>query len=90
MVLSSHHLAWKHALWNLLERPVATCEDLSAELYILDKCSEVALSLREFLSVVLHDLLTLEHVLEHSLDFVDGIMAALNLQLVDHQLFSLG
>lgn len=35
------------------------------------------------------DLLRLDHVLKHRLDLVNSVMSALNLKLVDHELFSL-
>jgi hypothetical protein len=84
LILSSHHLVWKSTLRNLLERPMATGKNLSTELNILYKSTKVSWPLREFLFVVLHDLLGLEHILKHGLDFVDGVVTALNLQFVDH------
>ena len=41
------------------------------------------------LSKLRHHLLRLNHVLEHRLDLVDCIVAALNLKLLDHQLLCL-
>ena len=84
LILGSHHLVWKSALWNLLERPMPTGKNLSTKLNILDQGSKVSWPLREFLLVILHNLLRLKHVLEHGLDLVDGVMTALNLQFVDH------
>ena len=57
LILSSHHLVWKSALWNLLERPMPTGKNLSTKLNILDQGSKVSWPLREFLLVVLHNLL---------------------------------
>ena len=89
LILGPHHLVGEHALRDLLEWPVTTGEDLSVELDVLNQCTEIACSLREFLLVILHDLLGLEHIFKHCFDFVDGVMATLNLQFVDHKFLSL-
>jgi len=36
LILSSHHLVWKNALWNLLERPMTTSKNLCTKLNILN------------------------------------------------------
>jgi hypothetical protein len=68
---------------------VTTGEDLSLELHVLDKGSKVSGPGCQLLLVVLDDLLRLKHILEHGFNLVDSVVAALNLQLVDHQLLCL-
>ena len=36
LILSSHHLVWKNALWNLLERPMTTSKNLCTKINILN------------------------------------------------------
>ena len=79
LVLRSHHLVGQHTLGNLLEWPVTTGENLRIELDVLDQGPEVASSLRKLLLVVLHHLFGLEHIFKHGFDFIDGVVAALNL-----------
>lgn len=90
LILGSHHLIWKNAFWNILERPMPTSKNLCTKLNILDQGPKVSWPLREFLLVIFHNLLRLEHVLEHGLDLVDSVVTTLNLQFVDHKLLSLG
>ena len=89
LVLGFLHLAGQRALRDFLERPVARCEDLGVELNPVDLVAGAPRSLTHLAFKVGHDLLGFDHVLEHGLDLVDGVVTALYLELVDHEFLSL-
>ena len=72
------------ALGQILVWPVTAGQDFCREFNAFN-IRTTAFALSE----LRHHLLRLNHVLEHRLDLVDCIVAALNLKLLDHQLLCL-
>lgn len=78
-------LSGDFALWYILIRPMSGCENFGCKINVL-----VSAQLVVVLSVLelSYDIFRLHHILEHSLDTIDGVVAALNLKFLDHELLS--
>ena len=68
---------------------MARCEDLSVEFNPVDLVAGAPRSFAHLTFEVGHDLFGFDHVLEHGLNLVDGVVSALDLELVDHEFLRL-
>ena len=85
LCLDAWHLWRDVADWHVLERPMATCEDLCIKLNIFDVVLTIALLIAE----IFYSVLWLYYVSEHRFHFADSIVSTLYLKTLYHPLLSI-